>query len=705
MSDTESGDFFARLKGILFGKAKDIRDPSIFHKLSLIAFFAWVGLGADGLSSANYGPEESFLSLGANSHLGIFVALATAITVIVIASSYSQIVELFPGGGGGYLVASKLLTPTLGMISGCALLIDYVLTITLSIASGADAIFSFLPIPWLRYKLLVAVLGVLLLMVMNLRGVRESVMPLVPIFLLFLVTHTFAVLYGLLTHLPSMGEVAATTVTQTRAARHALGGFGVFLLLMRAYSMGAGTYTGIEAVSNGLPILREPRVQTAKRTMRYMAASLAFMAAGLMIGYLLFGVTKIPGRTLNAILMERIAGGWGVGGTVFVLITLVSEAVLLFVAAQAGFLDGPRVLANMSLDRWLPGQFSLLSERLVIKNGIVLMGGAALILMLVSRGSVNFLIVLYAINVFITFCLSQAGMVRHWWTERGSVGPWKRKLLINGIGLLLTGFILISQVVLKFETGGWITILITGSLVLVAILIKRFYRQTGRRLARLDHLMATAAEGDVQALAAESRGLKRKPLPKFDPKGKTAVLLVSGFNGTGLHTLFSIRRVFGDAFRNWFFIQAGIIDADRFKGAEGMERLRQHVEEGLAKYVKFMQVEGYHAQGFAAIGTDVSDEICDLAQSIFRKHSNAVFFGGQIVFPEESILTRLLFNHTAFAVQRRLHREGIPFLIMPVRVGGPVRLSRASSRQYIQAQREPARASLRESPSTGDRKA
>ncbi|MGA2615814.1 MAG: amino acid permease [Spirochaetia bacterium] len=231
MSDTSAGGIFSRLKGIILGEAKDIGDPGVFRKLSLIAFFAWVGLGADGLSSANYGPEESFLSLGANGHLGIFVALATAITVIVISSSYSQIAELFPRGGGGYTVASKLLTPTLGMISGCALLIDFVLTITISIASGADAVFSFLPLGWLRYKLLVAVLGVCLLMVMNLRGVRESVVPLVPIFLLFLVTHTFAILYGLLTHLSAMGDVAQTTLAQTRAAGKALGGFGVFLLL------------------------------------------------------------------------------------------------------------------------------------------------------------------------------------------------------------------------------------------------------------------------------------------------------------------------------------------------------------------------------------------------------------------------------------------------------------------------------------------
>src|SRR5208283_4805478 len=207
MSDSSQEKFLSRLKNLVLGGAKDFRDPAIFHKLTLVAFFAWVGLGADGLSSANYGPEESFLSLGLHGHLGIFVAIATAVTIFVIASSYSQIVELFPSGGGGYLVASKLLSPTLGMVSGSALLIDYVLTISLSVASGADAIFSFLPLGMLRFKLVLAVLGVLVLVLMNLRGVRESVMPLVPIFLLFLLTHTFAVVYALVTHAPAMGDV------------------------------------------------------------------------------------------------------------------------------------------------------------------------------------------------------------------------------------------------------------------------------------------------------------------------------------------------------------------------------------------------------------------------------------------------------------------------------------------------------------------
>ena len=664
MSDSSQEKFLSRLKNLVLGGAKDFRDPTIFHKLTLVAFFAWVGLGADGLSSANYGPEESFLSLGIHGHLGIFVALATAVTIFVIASSYSQIVELFPSGGGGYLVASKLLSPTLGMISGSALLIDYVLTISLSVASGADAIFSFLPLGMLRFKLVLAVLGVLVLMLMNLRGVRESVMPLVPIFLLFLFTHTFAIVYALVTHVPAVGDVVRSTAADARAATAQLGTFGVFILVLRAYSMGAGTYTGIEAVSNGLPILREPRVQTAKRTMRYMAASLAFMAAGLMIGYLLFDVQHVTGKTLNAVLMERITSGWGAGGYAFVLITLISEAVLLFVAAQTGFLDGPRVLANMSLDRWLPSQFSLLSERLVIKNGILIMGGAAIVVMIGSGGSVKFLVVLYAINVFITFCLSQAGMVRHWWQERKAVSAWRKKILINGFGLLLTGFILVSQIVLKFQEGGWITLLVTGSLAAVALTIKRFYLSTGRRLARLDHLMTAVATAETEAPPEP----KRKAAPKFDPRGKTAVILVSGFNGTGLHTLFSVKRVFGEAFRNWYFMQAGIIDADRFKGVEGMERLRTHVEGGLERYVKFLKAEGLYAQGFSAVGTDVSDEICELARTIYEKNPNAVFFGGQIVFPEDSFLSRLLFNHTTFAVQRRLHQLGIPFLVMPVRV-------------------------------------
>ena len=652
-----------RIRNFIVGKARNLYDPHLFHKLSLVAFFAWVGLGADGLSSCCYGPEEAFLALKSHMFLGVFVAIATAFTIFIISSSYSQIVELFPSGGGGYLVASKLLSPSLGMISGCALIIDYVLTIALSISSGADAIFSFLPPSFYQYKLALAVAAVIVLTALNLRGVKESVAPLIPLFLIFLVTHVFVIIYAIATHASDFSTLARTTSADVRTTSAELGMIGMFMLIMRAYSMGAGTYTGIEAVSNGMPILREPKVQTAKKTMRYMAMSLAFMAAGLMIGYLLYKVQHEPGKTLNAVLLEHVTYGWNSHlGRAFLFITLLSEALLLFVAAQTGFLDAPRVLANMAKDRWFPFQFTLLSERFVTENGILLMGGAALILITLCRGSVKFMVVLYSINVFITFCLSQLGMVRHWWQVRHSARGWYRKLFVNGLGLMMTSFILITVLVIKFGEGGWITIIITGSLAAFAVLIKRFYFRTRKLLVHLDKL--------VHAVEASASQPSKTPRP-FDPNSKTAVIMVNGFNGMGLHTLFNVIRIFGDKFKNFIFIQAGVVDAERFKGAGALDELQEHVKTELGRYVDYMRSQGYCADSFSTIGTDTAVELSALATAIFKDHPESVFFGGQIIFPEETIMTRALYNYTSFAVQRRLHHEGIPFIIMPIRVGVP----------------------------------
>lgn len=649
-----------RLRRALLGKALSPHDHSVFHRLSLIAFFAWVGLGADGLSSSCYGPEEAFLALQHHHFLAIFVGLASAVTVFVISASYSQIIELFPTGGGGYLVASKLLSPSVGMVSGCALLIDYVLTITLSVASGADALFSFLPAAWLPYKLTFALAGVLLLTLLNLRGVKESVMPLVPVFLVFVVTHVFVIVFAMVTRGGGVGALAHDTINDWRAAQSEMGLMGVLLVLLRAYSLGAGTYTGIEAVSNGLPILREPKVLTGKRTMKYMAVSLAFTATGLMVAYLLYGVAHEPGKTLNAVLFERMTANWGVMGHWFVLITLVSEALLLLVAAQAGFLDGPRVLSNMALDRWMPTKFATLSDRLVTQNGILLMGGAALILMLASHGSVKLMVVLYSINVFITFALSQAGMVRHWWQERQRVAGWVKKLALNGVGLLLTAGILVTVVVLKFHEGGWITILLTGALVGLAWAVRRHYNYTFTLLRRLDMLVEAVKIGSQPGTATAEISC--------DPKERTAVLLVTGFNGLGLHTLFALLRIFKGVFKNFVFVSVGVVDAGNFKGASEVQSLRRHVQEDLDRYVHHMNQHGLYAESYYSIGTDVAEEAEIISQKVLEKYPNAVFFGGQLLFPKDTFASRLLHNYTVFAIQKRFYRQGTPFVLLPIRV-------------------------------------
>ena len=300
----------ASLRELLFGKPKDPLDPKVFHQISLVAFLAWVGLGADGLSSSAYGPEEAYLALGQYFYLALPLALLTAVTVFVISASYSQIIELFPTGGGGYLVATKLLGPKAGLVSGSALVVDYMLTITISIASSADALFSFLPIAFQPVKIFAEVLLIFGLILLNLRGVKESVLILLPIFLLFIVMHFVGILLGVGPHLSAMPALVANSYNEVVRDTQTLGLLATLAILLHAYSLGGGTYTGIEAVSNGLQILREPRVETGKKTMLYMATSLAFTASGILLCYLLNQVKHEPGKTLNASLFSGVFAGF-----------------------------------------------------------------------------------------------------------------------------------------------------------------------------------------------------------------------------------------------------------------------------------------------------------------------------------------------------------------------------------------------------------
>ena len=655
-----------RVFGFIIGKAHNPYDPKIFHNIALVAFLAWVGFGSDGITSSCYGPQEAFFALGAHTHLSIFVALATAVTIFLISASYSQVIEAFPYGGGGYLVASKLLSQNTGMISGCALIIDYVLTITVSVASGADAIFSFLPQSFHIYKLGFAMLALICLITFNLRGAKESVKPLIPIFLVFIATHIFVIIYSLISNASAFPALYETTKTDVATSYSQIGLFGIFFIIMRAYSMGAGTFTGIEAVSNGMPLIREPKVKNAKKAMVYMSLSLAFMVVGLMLTYLFYNVQPEFGKTYNAIAFEHLTASWGAGGKLFVLITLFSEAALLFVAAQTGFLGGPRVLANMALDRWFPTRFTALSDRFVNKNGVLIMGIAALAIMLLAQGSVKFLVVLYSINVFITFTLTQLGMVKHWWIERKKQPRWKKKILINGLGLLLTSTILIVMLVIKFYDGGWITLLVTGALVAFAFTIKNHYYKTAKLLHRLNTLITAAGIDSITG--KNDDGLIENPKSEFDPNAKTAILLVNGYNGLGLHTLFGVIRLFDNSFKNFIFVQVGIINSGNYKGAQEVDNLEIKIKEDINHYVNYIRESGRHADGIALIGTDVLDEIEQLAPRIMEKFPNAVFFGGQLVFPEDKFITRWLHNYTVFALQRKFYSKGIPFILLPIRV-------------------------------------
>src|SRR6266568_5714352 len=263
----EKPSLLQKIVRAVIGGPKHLKDPHLFHKMSLIPVLAWVGLGADGLSSSAYGPEEAFRALGEHTYLAVFLGLATALTVFIISYAYSRIIEHFPAGGGGYIVATHMLGEKAGVVSGSALLVDYVMTITISIASCCDAVFSYIPKVYHPYKVPVACLLTVLLIILNIRGVKESITVMAPIFMTFVFSHILMLVYGVFTHTDKCGPLVCDVQAGLKHDLSSIGVFGILLLFVRAYSLGGGTYTGIEAVSNGLQIMREPRVQTGKRTM------------------------------------------------------------------------------------------------------------------------------------------------------------------------------------------------------------------------------------------------------------------------------------------------------------------------------------------------------------------------------------------------------------------------------------------------------
>ncbi len=685
-----------KIRPLLFGAPKDVHSEQTFHSISLVAMLAWVGLGADGLSSSAYGPEAAFRELVAGgrdfSSLAVGLALGTAVTVFIISYAYSRIIEHFPSGGGGYVVATKLLGPRFGVVSGGALLVDYVLTITTSIASGGDAIFSMIPRDWFgseaarlaaedvgtwldpvqRTKLVVEMMAIGLLTVLNLRGIKESVQAIMPVFMAFIATHVVLLVVAIFGNLGEFGAVAHQTSVNYRHTVSTLGTFGALLLFVRAYSLGGGTYTGIEAVSNGVQIMREPKVRTAKNTMGLMATSLAVTAGGIILAYLLVHAMPAEDKTMNAVLLDRVAGGWHIGhwpvGGWFTTIALASEAGLLLIAAQAGFVDGPRVMANMAVDSWLPHRFAALSERLSMHNGVILMSITSALALLYTHGNVEKLVVMYSINVFLTFSLSNLGMARFWIRGRKDHTDWYKHLPIHLLGLGLCLTILIVTVFEKFAAGGWLTLVVTGVLVAMCLSIRRHYSRVVDAIRRLDDELPDPLR-DLQAVPKPSI-VPAEPAPStvIDRRQPVAVIFVGAYGGLGRHALLTLLRMFPSHFKGIVFCSVAIIDSGNFKGISEVHELESRTQRALDKYVQYAAWLGLPAESEFSTGIEVAVEAEKLAKELIRKYPSGLFVAGQLIFDEDTFVTRLLHNETAFMIQRRLQHAGVPMVVLPVRL-------------------------------------
>ena len=434
--------------------------------------------------------------------------------------------------------------------------------------------------------------AIVFLVVINLRGVKESVTLLAPIFLTFVVTHILLIGYGVLSHVGQIGAVAHQIRTDYRTGLAALGGWGMLFLFLRAFSMGGGTFTGIEAVSNGLQILREPRVHNGKKTMVYMATSLAITAGGILVCYLLLGVQPVAGKTLNAVLAGKVFAGWGFGYTL-ALITIFSEGALLLVASQTGFVDGPRVMANMAVDYWFPHRFASLSDRFTIQNGVLLMGGAAVLLLIYSKGNITTLIVMYSINVFMTFSLSELGHVAVLHQE-----PQDRAALEEASARPSDGSDRLPDRPDDHDDRE---------------VPRRRLADPGHHLGR--HRPVLPDAGPLQQGQGRRPGARRAAatIPTtgrpntapLDPKDMTAIQLVNGYNGFGVHTFLTIIRSFPGLYKNFIFVSVAEVDVGSFKGSDAVSCLEHSACDDLRKYVDLARRMGFPADFRYDLGTDI----------------------------------------------------------------------------------------------------
>lgn len=644
-----------RAKEFVFGHPLNPFNPQTLRHVSLIAFLAWIGLGADGLSSSCYGPEEAYIALGQYSHFALYIAIATAITVFVISIGYNQVIELFPSGGGGYKVASQLLGSHIGLISGAALIVDYALTISVSTASAMDALFSIFPKTFLPYKLISEAGLIIFLILLNMRGMKESIKILMPIFLGFFIFHVSLIVYGISAHHAGLKTIIPDTIAQTKNSIALLGLLPVLALILHAYSLGGGTYTGLEAVSNNVNRLREPRVKSGKWTMFYMAVSLSFTAAGMILLFLLWSPTPQQGVTLNAVVFQSILGSSNIGKMIL-MITLLLEAGLLFVAANTGFLAGPAVLANMAIDGWMPNRFRHLSTRLVVQNGVILFGFFALAILIWCQGKVSLLVILYSINVFVTFSLSLFGMCVYWAKKRKTASnAWILRLIFSFFAFVITSSILITTLFTKFGQGGWLTVVVTCTVIFICLLIKRHYRRFNKKLAQLDLQLKQPITLPLETT-------------QLDPQLPTAIILVGKSPGVAMHTLLSVIRMFPRHFKNFVFLSAGIVDVESFVGQDELETMRDQVNKNLQYFVDYCQQYGIAAEAYVAFGTDTVEELTKLAEKVSEQYSNCIFFSSKLIFEHDNFLTRFLHNETPMTLQRNLHLLGKELVILPMKI-------------------------------------
>jgi amino acid transporter len=433
--------------------------------------------GLDALSSAAYGPEAALTLLIPLGAAGIAYIVPVSASIIVLLAivyfSYRQTIAAYPGGGGSYTVASENLGTFPGLLAAAALMLDYVLTAAVGISAGVGALVS--AAPQLQPHTLALCLGILVIVtIVNLRGVREAgVFFMIPTYA-FLGSMLFAILIGFTKTVFAAGHPVPVVASPASAAGPVSVAVSMWLLL-QVFSNGCTAMTGVEAVSNGVRAFREPTVRNAQRTLTVIIGLLAILLAG--IAYLVraYGIQAtdpgLPGyQSVISMLVAAVAGRG-----LFYYFTIGSVLVILSLSANTAFADFPRLCKAVAHDGFLPHSFGYRGRRLVYSEGIYVLAVLSGILLIIFRGVTDRLIPLFAIGAFLAFTLSQAGMVGHWRRNRGRGAG--RSMLINGLGAVATGVTLVVVLVAKFTSGAWVSVLLIAGMMSTMMWVRRHYSE------------------------------------------------------------------------------------------------------------------------------------------------------------------------------------------------------------------------------------
>lgn len=500
------------LKRLLVGKAKKTAQ-AIHERLTKktgLAVFA-----SDALSSTAYATEEILLVLAVAYAFGqaraftyvVPVTLAIVVVLVIVAISYRQTIHAYPSGGGAYIVAKENLGTAPGLIAAAALLVDYVLTVSVSISAGVAAITSAAQgtsFAWIdQHKVILCLALVLFIAVANLRGVRESGALFAGPTYSFVISFLFMIAYGIFHYFLHPGAIAQSAEHLKLAEGYHLQPLSLFLLL-GAFSNGCVALTGTEAISNGIPAFKQPEARNAATTLTWMAALLATMFIGTSIMAYLYQVHPSDNETVISQFARIIFTGpmaW------FYYVIQGTTALILVLAANTSFADFPRLASLLARDRFLPRQFASRGDKLVFSNGIIILAMFSAVLIVAFGGDTSRLIPLYAVGVFLSFTLSQSGMVRHWW-KAGRTGPgetaaadnshradqatrarhlseaahWKKSIVVNGLGAAATFVVLVVLIVTKFLHGAWIVVVLIPLLVALFRAIHRHYMDVATQL-------------------------------------------------------------------------------------------------------------------------------------------------------------------------------------------------------------------------------